>query len=249
VKALTIANLKGGVGKTTICVNLGAALARSGRVLLIDTDPQGHLAAIFNVKPRVTFHNLMIDGLKPEECWEEVRPNLFAIFSTKTTVATEQLLVSAIARERVLAERMKMVNEFDFILIDTAPSISVIQQNAIYYSRNLLIPVEMDFLSLIGARQIVDISSALREHLGIEYSILGIVPTFVDARKLMTDAVLGELQRQYGDRGIPILPPIRVDSNLAKAAARHQTIFEYDRNSRAAHDFLKVAEEIRRLAR
>ncbi len=239
-----------GVGKTTCCVNLGAALAQGGsRVLLIDTDPQGHLAAIFNAKPKLTFHNLMIDGVKPEECWEQVRPNLYCIFSTKTTVATEHLLVGTIARERVLAERMKWVNAFDYVLIDTAPSISVIQQNAIYYSRNLLIPVDMDFLSLIGARQIVDLSSALREYLEIEYSILGIIPTFVDARKLMTDAVLGELRRQYGERGVPILPPIRVDSNVAKAAARHQTIFEYDRNSRAAQDFLKVAEEIRRLTK
>jgi chromosome partitioning protein len=214
------------------------------RVLLIDTDPQGHVAAIFNVKPLATFHNLMIDGLKPEECWQEVRPNLSCIFSTKTTAATEQLLVGMIARERVLAERMKTVNNFDFILIDTPPSISVIQQNTIYYSRNLLIPVDMDYLSLIGARQIVDLSSSLREHLQIDYKIFGIIPTFVDARKLMTDAVLSELKQQYGDHGIPLFAPIRVDANLAKAAAKHQTIFEFEKTSRAAEDFLKVAKHL-----
>jgi len=247
VKVLAVANLKGGVGKSTCCVNIGASLAEMGRrVLLVDTDPQGHLAVIFNVKPQATFHSFMIDGLKPEECWEEVRNNLFCIFSTKTTAATEQLLMSAIAREQVLAERMKTVAGFDYILIDTAPSISVIQQNAIYYSRNLLIPVDMDYLSLIGARQIVDLSSALREHLKIEYSIFGIIPTFVDARKLMTDAVLTELKRQYGDHGIPIFSPIRVDANLAKAASKHQTIFQYDSNSRAAQDFVKVAKEVDR---
>lgn len=246
---LTIANLKGGVGKTTCSINIGAALAQMRhRVLLIDTDPQGHLAAIFNVKPKATFHNLMIDGLDPEACWEEIRPNLYCIFSTKTTAATEQILISAIAREQVLAERMKMVNSFDFVLIDTSPSISVIQQNTILYSRNLLIPVDMDYLSLIGARQIVDLSAALREHLKIDYVIFGIIPTFVDARKLITDAVLNDLKQQYGDHGVPVLPAIRVDANLAKAAASHQTIFEYDRHSRAAQDFLRLAREVEQRA-
>src|SRR3970282_1398453 len=142
---ITIANQKGGVGKTTSVLNLSAALAQMGKkVLVIDTDAQGSIATLLNVKPKDTLYNFLIEGVKFEECVVNVRPNIDSIFSDKKTELAEMHLVPVMGRERTLAERMEGIDHYDICFVDCAPSLSLLQTNAVLYTRYLILPIFVD---------------------------------------------------------------------------------------------------------
>src|SRR3972149_2983287 len=124
---ITIANQKGGVGKTTSVLNLSAALAQMGKkVLVIDTDAQGSIATLLNVKPKDTLYNFLIEGVKFEECVVNVRPNIDSIFSNKTTELDIIPLSPVMGRERTLAERTEGFYHYATCIVDRAPSLSLL---------------------------------------------------------------------------------------------------------------------------
>ena len=242
---IAISNLKGGVGKTTIAINLGAALAAQGlRILLIDTDSQGHVAVSNGLKHTAGLWDLMITGVKPKEVTYKISNRFHVIPSDKRTGAIEQQLVSAINREAVLAKRLEGLNDYDYVLLDTAPSLSLVLQNTIVYSRSILIPISMDYLSVVGAMQSLELARMIYQEMGLDYEIFGIVPTFVDKRLSITDTILAHIDRVFRRKGIPVFSPIRVDTNIQKASAKHKTILHYDPKSRGAEDFVRLAKEV-----
>lgn len=240
---ISIANQKGGVAKTTTVLNLGASLAQMGkRVLIIDTDAQGSIATLLNVKPKDTLYNFLIEGVKFEECVVNVRPNIDCILSDKKTEIAEMHLVPIMGRERTLTERMEGIDDYDVCFIDCAPSLSLLQTNAVIYSRYLVLPISMDSLAIAGASHVQETFVLLKKYFEVIPTILGILPTFVDARLTLTDQILSTIQEIWGNSTTLILPPIRVDTNVAKANRYHKTIFEYAPQSRAAEDYRRVAE-------
>ncbi|GIW60640.1 MAG: hypothetical protein KatS3mg087_1706 [Patescibacteria group bacterium] len=240
---ITVANQKGGVGKTTSVINLAAALAQMGRrVLIIDTDAQGSIATLLNVKHPDTLYNFLIEGVKFEQCVVNVRPNIDCILSDKKTEIAEMHLVPVMGRERALAERMEGIDNYDVCFVDCAPSLSLLQTNAVIYTRYLILPISMDSLAIAGASHVQETFVLLKKYFHVIPIILGILPTFVDARLSITDQVLSTIQEIWGNTNTIIFPPIRVDTNLAKANRYHKTIFEYAPHSRAAEDYRRVAE-------
>jgi chromosome partitioning protein len=240
---ITVANQKGGVGKTTSVLNLGAALAQMGKkILIIDTDAQGSIATLLNVKPKDTLYNLLIEGVKFDECVVNVRSNIDCIFSDKKTEIAEMQLVPVMGRERALAERIEEIDQYDICFVDCAPSLSLLQTNAVIYTRYLILPVSMDSLAIAGASHVQETFVLLKKYFQVIPIILGILPTFVDARLSMTDQVLSTIDEIWGNTNTIIFPPIRVDTNVAKANRYHKTIFEYAPQSRAAEDYKQVAE-------
>ncbi|HEX3035738.1 MAG TPA: ParA family protein [Thermodesulfobacteriota bacterium] len=240
---ITVANQKGGVGKTTSALNLSAAMAKIGkRVLIIDTDAQGSIATLLNIRPKDTLYNFLIEGVKFEECVVNVRLNVDCIFSDKKTEIAEMHLVPIMGREKALAERMEGIDNYDICFVDCAPSLSLLQTNAVIYTKYLILPISMDSLAIAGASHVQETFVLLKKYFQIIPIILGILPTFVDARLSLTDQVLSTIQEIWGNSNTIIFPPIRVDANLAKANRYHQTIFEYAPQSRAAEDYMKVAE-------
>ena len=240
---ITIANQKGGVGKTTSVLNLSAALAQMGKkVLVIDTDAQGSIATLLNVKPKDTLYNFLIEGVKFEECVVNVRPNIDSIFSDKKTELAEMHLVPVMGRERTLAERMEGIDHYDICFVDCAPSLSLLQTNAVLYTRYLILPISMDSLAIAGASHVQETFVLLKKYFEVIPIILGILPTFVDARLSISDQVLSSIHEVWGNTNTIIFPSIRVDTNLAKANRYHKTIFEYAPQSRAAEDYRQVAE-------
>ena len=245
MKRLAISNLKGGVGKTTIAVNLGAALAAQGlRVLLIDTDSQGHVGIGLGLKHNTGLWDLMITGVTPAEVTYQITDRFHVIPSDKRTGAIEQQLVSTINREAVLSKRLEMIKGYDLVLVDTAPSLSLILQNAIVYTRNIFIPISMDYLSVVGAMQSLELARLIYQEMGLGYKIFGVVPTFVDKRLSITETVLAHIDRVFRKEGIRVFPPIRIDTNIQKASVKHQAILDYEPKSRGAEDFRELAKEV-----
>ena len=241
---ICIQNLKGGTAKTSTAVNLGHALALDGkRVLLVDTDSQGHVATHLGLKHDTTIYDLISQDTAVEECIVNARPNLDCILSDKTAAVLDLMLVNTPRREEILRMRMRRVTGYDFILIDCSPSLSLMHQNALLYASHLLIPISMDTLALAGATSILESGKMLLKYFESELKILGVVPTFFDVRTNISKEVLSFVERTYSPL-CKVFSPIRVDTKLKEAAAAHKTIFEYESKSRSAEDYATLAKEI-----
>ncbi|MDA2920894.1 ParA family protein [Desulfobacterota bacterium AH_259_B03_O07] len=243
---ITVANQKGGVGKTTSTINLAAAFAQIGKkVLVIDTDPQGSIATLLNIKPKDTLYNFLIEGVKFDTCKVQIRENIDAVLSDKKTEIAEMALVTQpMGRELALANRMEGIDNYDICLVDCPPSLSLLQTNAVIYTRYIVLPISMDSLAIAGASHVQDTFKLLKKYFRVVPSILGVLPTFVDARLIITEQVLSTINEIWGDSTTLILPGIRIDTNLQKANRYHKTIFEYEPKSRAAADYKKAAQAL-----
>lgn len=211
-------------------------------MLVVDTDPQGSIATLLNAKPKDVLYNFLVEGVKFDECRVNVRPRIDVIFSDKKTEIAEMQLVPQMGRERALTDRMEGIDNYDICFVDCAPSLSLLQTNAVMYTRYLILPISMDALAIAGASHIQDTFALLKKYFQVVPVILGVLPTFVDKRLSMTDQVLSTIEEIWGNTNTIIFPPIRTDTNLAKANRYHKTIFEYAPSSRAAEDYRKAAD-------
>jgi len=244
MRKIAIQNLKGGSGKTITAINLTAALANQGcKILLIDTDPQGSIGSSLGIKHDLTLYHLLLEDIRIMECIVHARPNIDCILSNKTLAMAEMQMMGIPRREELLKLRLSTLEGYDYVILDCSPSISLMHQNALLYADELLIPVSMDFLALLGAAQILESVKFINKYHDLHLTITGFLPTFVDMRTNITSAVLDALKSTYGNTG-KILPPVLVDANLLKAVAKKQTIFEYNPKSRAAECFSQVAKLI-----
>lgn len=234
------------MGKTTLAVNLAAVLARDRkvRVLLVDTDPSGNASAHFRVKPQATLYHVLMEGHPVEKALVHLEEygNLFLLPSSKATQAAEFQIAPQLGRERVLEKRLAGLSGFDFVILDTAPSLSIMAQNAYVYARRVLIPVSMDPMSLLGAASSLALAQEIREKLRVKTSVVGLVPTFVQERLVVTRLVMQALSERYS--GIPLLPGIRSDTGVRKATASQVPVVVFDPSGRASQDFVRLAEAL-----
>jgi chromosome partitioning protein len=239
---LTIANQKGGVGKTTTAVNLAHGLVREGnKVLLVDLDPQGQCASILGLKSESGAFNLLISEMPHKQIVRLTdRPNLYVVLGDKKT-ATAQTVLS-VQRTRISYTREKLApilveDGFDYIVIDTSPSIGELQEQALWAADGVLVPCATDYLATDG---VVSINTTLQKlHLEQNWpgKILGILPTFYDEVTRESKATVLDLQKQFGSL---VLAPIHRATILRECAVEGKTIFEMDKNSRAAEEYQRL---------
>lgn len=243
-RKIAILNQKGGTGKTTTTVNLAAGLAEQGHsTLLIDTDAQGNVGVSLGVKGERSLYHVLVEGADPTEVAVPVRGNLDVITADATLAVAETWIARLDQdRNRVLQKALGRIHrKYSYILIDCGPSLSLLNQNALLYADEVLIPVSCDYLSLVGVKQVLKTIKDIEKHLSHSVRIVGVLPTFYDGRIRLAKEAVDTLRGYFQDK---LLDPIRRSTRLAEAPSHKQTIFEYDPTSAGAEDYRKLVDRI-----
>jgi chromosome partitioning protein len=239
LRAIAVMNQKGGTGKTTTSVSLAAGLAERGHpTLLIDTDAQGNVGVSLGIKGQKTLYHVLVDGYPADQAAVTVRKGLDVLCSDQTVAAAELELVNAKDRARVLSRRLAPLigpdSPYDYVLLDCAPSLSLLNQNALVFAQEVIVPVSCDYLSLVGVKQILRTLEHVNQVLLHPVEVLGVLPTFYDVRNKISREAVDALGAYFKDR---VLPPIRINAKLKEAPSKKQTIFEYAPDSHGAADY------------
>jgi len=244
-RVIAFANQKGGVAKTTTTLNLAVAFAERGlRVLAIDLDPQGNLTMSQGMNPD-TIERSMFDVLVHRLPITEivVRTEIDVAVSSIDLAGAELALSSMIGRERALEKALMPVkSEYDYILIDTPPSLGLLTINALVASNGVIVPVQCEYLSLRGLVQLENTMSMIRENLNPEVKIAGILPTMFDTRTLHSREAVEILEENFGD--LVYKTRIRKTVRYAEAPVKGSSVLKYDPNGPAADAYRALAEEV-----
>ncbi|MBI3995927.1 MAG: ParA family protein [Nitrospirae bacterium] len=247
MRIISVINQKGGCGKTTTAINLSACLARlNRRVLLVDLDPQGHASLGLNLKPENLLKG-MTEVLTQGTCiddviCESVSPNLDVAPANVTLSSAEQLLASVPQKEqRLLSAIQSIRRSYDYVIIDSPPSLGLLTFNALRASDEALVPVDMGFFSLHGLAKLIEIVDVVARHTG-HAVIVRALATMVNQRVRFSREILGEVHRHFTDRTFKTV--IRNNTRLREAASHGLPITEYDSESKGAADYAALAQEV-----
>ncbi len=246
---LVISNQRGGVAKTTTTLTLARFLADLGmKVLVIDTDPQGSIVPLLGLKPSALLFNFLIQNYRFEECLTRAHPNIDVICSARNTTEAEHHILTQVYREFVF-EKVFTPHEhlYDAILVDVAPSISLLQTCAMIFCRRVLIPVAMETLSLQGCSASINAASVLNTQFRdgtVNVQTVGILPVMVNPRLQMTELVMQALNQLSDTHKVPILPSIRQDVEVVKAAKMRKFLADHAPSSRALADYIDAGRRL-----
>ena len=247
-KVISVANQKGGVGKTTTTVNLCTILAKKGKkVLLIDADPQGNATSGLGVR-KADVERDIYDVLINEVSMKEVvlstsRENLSLVPATIQLAGAEVELTTLMARESRLKSALKEVrDDYDYILIDCPPSLGHLTINAFTASDSILIPVQCEYYALEGLSQLLNTVSLVQKHFNPDLRIEGVLLTMLDARTNLGYEVVGEVKKYFHEKVYETIIPRNV--RLAEAPSHGMPITTYDSKSSGAESYRLLADEV-----
>jgi len=244
-RVISFANQKGGVAKTTTTLNLGVALAEQNlRVLLCDLDPQGNLTMSQGLNPDTierSMFDVLVHRLPIQEIVHHTEVDLAV--SSIDLAGAELALSSMIGRERALEKALAPVRDtYDYILIDTPPSLGLLTINALVASNGVIVPVQCEYLSLRGLVQLENTLTMIRENLNPEVGIEGILPTMYDSRTLHAREAVEILQENFGD--LVFNTRIKKTVRYAEAPVKGTSVLKYDPSGSAAQAYRDLAKEV-----
>ena len=245
---ISVTNQKGGVGKTTTAINVSYYLAKSGKnTLLIDFDPQGNATSGLGIDKEslegtmadvITGKKLLVDVIVPTE-----HKNLSIAPSTPTLANVEVELAQAQHRfSRLKYSIEKLSTQYDFIIIDSAPSLSLLTVNGLIAARYVLLPVQAEFYALEGLGQLLETMKLIRKNLNPTLDLVGVLPTMVDSRTSLSGQVIAEISKHFPAKIFKTTIPRNV--RLAEAPSHGAPIGTYDRFSKGARAYKAVTKEV-----
>lgn len=240
---ISLLNHKGGVGKTTSAINIGAGLVELGkRVLLIDLDPQANLTLSLGVPRQPNSIYEAIRGETPLVPYP-AKNNLDIVISTLDLSGAEMELINEAGREYLMRELLEPVrSNYDFVLIDCPPSLGLLTLNALTCSDLVYIPLQTEFLAMQGLAKINQVISKVKVRLNPNLRIGGVIATMYDARKVLNRDVVETIKKYFGELVFKTM--IRDNVSLAEAPAQRKDIFAYSPQSPGAEDYLELCKEI-----
>ena len=246
-RVVAVANQKGGVGKSTTAVNLGAAVAeKRRRVLIIDLDPQGNASTGLGIEPgrrQIGTYQVMSQGVPVQEAvMETAVPGVWAIPSTIDLAGAEIELVGQISRETRLARAIEpIVHSYDFVFLDCPPSLGLLTVNALTACDELIVPIQCEYYALEGLGQLLRNVRLVQQNLNPRLRLTGIVMTMYDSRTKLSEQVVAEVKRYFGARVYDTIIPRTV--RLSEAPGFGLPITIYDPSSNGAKAYRKLARE------
>ena len=246
-KVISIANQKGGVGKTTTSVNLSTILAKKGnKVLMIDMDPQGNATSGFGIDKNVDFsvYDVIVSEVEVDNTIQQTEiKNLDVCPSNINLAGAEVELVSMMSREFRLKEKLDKIKDcYDFIIIDCPPSLGLVTLNAFTASDSVLIPVQCEYYALEGLGQLVNTINLVKKHLNKSLLIEGALLTMYDARTNLSNQVVKEVKKYFDNKVYKTVIPRNV--KLSEAPSFGMPISIYDPKSKGAKSYEKFTKEL-----
>jgi chromosome partitioning protein len=251
-RVLTIANQKGGVGKTTSAVNIAAALAMHGlRVLVIDLDPQGNASTALGIAHTVdtpSVYDVLLGGRPIADVAQptDFEPNLTCVPATLDLAGADIELASQVAREfrlqRALQSYLASTDDIDYVFVDCPPSLGLLTLNGLVAAREVLIPIQCEYYALEGLAQLLNTVELVTSHLNPQLAVTTVLLTMYDSRTRLADQVADEVRKHFGPLMLSPLIPRNV--RVSEAPGFGQTVITYDAGSRGAIRYVQAAREL-----